>query len=94
MRNFIVKKAITRKGYFDRVLLVSICQNGAIRYLFKKIYKKLLRLARPKVKKWKKPNPLEQIGYCFEPIGIKSKLKGAFKKKRVFRRLKTIEMVF
>jgi hypothetical protein len=92
MKNFILRKIFAKKGYFDREFVCSVSQGGAIRYLVKKIYRKILTVKKPK--KTLKVNDLERIGYCFQPISFKSKFKNFFRKKRNFKSLKTIQQIF
>lgn len=82
----IIKKLISKNGYFERELLIELMQPKRLkRFLVKKFYKKFLRIGfespakanatpqKPKI------NALERIGYCFEPIGLRSKLTAKFK---------------
>lgn len=83
MKHKIIQKLFSKKGFFDRDLVVSVSENGIGRYFYKKIFKKMMRLANPLQRKFKrKPeiNVLEKIGYAFEPINFLSKIKHKFKK--------------
>lgn len=90
MKAQIIKLFITRDGFFNRKELV-VLNKMSYRKLIAKIYRKFLKLFRPK-KVVLRPeiNVLERISSCFEPINLKSRIKAAFVHRRDFKPITTI----
>lgn len=87
IKKTIAKKLISKNGYYDRDLLVELMQPKRLkRFIVKKFYKKFLRIGsegeQKEIKVGLKINALERIGYCFEPIGLRSKLAAKLKQLR------------
>lgn len=73
IKKTIVKKLISRHGFYDRELLVELMKpNRFGKYLWKwKLYRKFLRLEAEeelKTETKKEINPLERIGNALAPI--------------------------
>jgi hypothetical protein len=88
MKAKIIKKLITKNGYFDRERLITIIERGILSHFFCFAYRKFLKINIKRINR--KTSDLEKISNCFSGIGSKSKLKAFFRKKRGFKAVKTL----
>lgn len=71
IKKIIIKKLISKDGYFDRELLVELMQPRRLKlFIVKKLYKKFLRIGIDKAAKQIKLDisDIERIGKAFTPI--------------------------
>jgi len=73
MKTFIIKKLITKKGYYARERLISTIEHGLFKHLVCSTYRKFIKmkvLNFPKFapKKQKQIHPMELIGNALAPI--------------------------
>lgn len=83
MKAFLLKKLISKNGYYDRKLLVFLMKPKSLaNMIHRKAYNFMLNLSpeyEPKV--IRKLHAMERMAQAFEPIGIVSKIKFKFKKR-------------
>jgi hypothetical protein len=81
MKKFLIKKLISKKGYFDRELLVDLTNSNLLKFILRwKIYKNFLKPHFVKAGIPTKKHAMELMAQAFEPINFFSKLKYKFKK--------------
>lgn len=80
MKKILIKKLITKKGYYDRERLIAIIERGFLKHLICWLYRKFLKMNFSKKHEIKQIHFLEIAAQSFEPIGFFSKLKFKLKK--------------
>jgi len=80
MKKFIIKKLISKNGYYDRERLIAIIERGFFKHLVCFAYRKFLKMDFSRKHTPKQTHFLEIAAQVFEPISFFSKLKFKFKK--------------
>lgn len=78
----LLKFLLRKNGYFDRVRLVELSQTGTVKFMILSIYRKWLKLQRPKKfdQKSLSNQCWQMMSQAFEPINFLSKIKNKLKK--------------